>query len=127
MIKAGLLAVLASFSLSDSVHNVTPDNFNDSVLNNPKPVVVDFYAGWCGSCPEMKYYFNEICEENSRLYCAGYDFDSGEEIPATYGVDPLPAFRFFCNGKEDESRRIDGAIPKEQLESKILDFLDNCN
>lgn len=39
----------------------------------------------------------------------------------------LPAFRFFCNGEEDESRRIDGSMPKEQLEKEIIDFIDNCN
>jgi thioredoxin 1 len=127
MKAAGLLALVASFSLSDSVHIVTPDNFNDDVLNNSVPVVVDFYANWCGSCPEMKYYFNEICEENSNLYCAAYNFDNGEEIPLRYGVDGLPAFRFFCKGEEDESRRIDGAMPKEELEQEILDFLENCH
>jgi len=120
-------AISEAFLLSDSVHNLTPDNFNNSALENPLPVVVDFYAGWCPSCPQMNNYFSEICAENSNLYCAAYDFDNDEAIPARYGADVLPAFRFFCKGEEDESRRIDGALPEEQLERDILDFLEKCD
>lgn len=125
VLKAGLLALVASFSFG-SVHNITPDNFAENVLCNPQPVVVDFYAGWCENCPQMSAYFHEICDENN-LYCGAYDVDKGGEIPANYGVDGLPAFRFFCNGEEDESRRIDGSMPKEQLEKEILDFIENCH
>lgn len=127
MLKAGLLALVASFSLSDSVHDVTPDNFEENVLNNPLPVVVDFYADWCESCPEMRAYFEEICAENKGFYCASYDFDLGEEIPLRYGVDGLPAFRFFCDGEENPRRRIDGRASKEELERKILEFAEKCD
>lgn len=127
VLKAGLLALVAAFSLSDSVHNISPDNFNERVLKNPLPVVVDFYAEWCSPCPEMKSYFNEICGKNSGVYCGGFDVDQDETLPPKYGVDALPAFRFFCNGKEDESRRMEGSMPKEQLETAILDFIDYCS
>lgn len=127
MLKAGLLALVASFSLSDSVHNLTPDNFNEIVLKNPLPVAVEFYAQWCGPCTGMKPVFKELCDEfEGRIYCGGYDTgQENEDGASVYGAESVPTIAFYCNGVLES--KIEHAVSKEVLKQKMEEFLERCD
>ena len=98
--------------------SVTDDNFDNEVLKSTKPILVDFWAEWCGPCKQLAPTVEEVANEmvGSVKVCK-MDVDSNQELAVQYGVRSIPTLIIFKNG-EVSSTQI-GAISKQQLEEFI--------
>ena len=96
--------------------NVTDDSFQDDVLNSDKPVLVDFWADWCGPCKMIAPALEEISEELAdKVTIAKMDIMESTVTPGEMGVQSIPLMVLFKNGKPVAQRV--GAAPKSQLKA----------
>lgn len=95
------------------VTKVTVDNFEQEVLQADKPVLVDFYADWCGPCKMMSPVVDEVAEEEPDVKVCQINIDENMDIAQKYRVMSIPTFIAFKNG-EEAGRQI-GAVPKSAL------------
>ena len=106
--------------MSDNVVHTTDANFEDDVLNSENPVLVDYWAEWCGPCKSIAPLLDEIAEEYAgRLSVAKLNIDDNPETPPKYGIRGIPTLMLFRNG-EVEATKV-GAVSKSQLSA----FLDS--
>ena len=102
---------------------VTDASFATDVLGSDKPVVVDFWAEWCGPCRQVAPILEEIAvEQAGRLVVAKLNVDENPETARTYGIMSIPTLSVFSNGKVVKS--IVGSRSKSQLLGEILEFID---
>lgn len=96
-----------------AIIQLTSDNFEAEVLNSDKPVLVDFYADWCGPCKMMAPVVDQIAEENDDIKVGKINVDDEQDLAAKYGVMSIPTIGFFKGGNiVDKSV---GAKPKSEL------------
>ena len=100
-----------------AVITITAQNFEQEVLQSDKPVLVDFYADWCGPCKMMAPVIEEIAEEADDIKVGKLNIDNEMEIAQKYGVMSIPTLIVFKNG--EEVKRDLGAKPKKA----VLDML----
>lgn len=92
---------------------ITKDNFENEVLNSEKPVMVDFWANWCGPCKGLAPTIDEIAKEYSdKIKVCKLDVDENGELSMQFRVMSIPTVIFFKNG-EQVAREV-GAYPKER-------------
>ncbi len=97
---------------------VTEANWDDTVLNSDVPVLVDFWAEWCGPCKMIAPTVHEMAVEyDGQLNVGKVDVDSNPNIAMKYGVRSIPALIFFKDGKPVD--QIVGAVPKGVLQKKV--------
>lgn len=96
-----------------AVTKLTVDNFEQEVLQADKPVLVDFYADWCGPCKMMSPVVDEVAEEEADVKVCQINIDENMDIAQKYRVMSIPTFIAFKNG-EEAGRQI-GAVPKSAL------------
>ena len=106
--------------MSELIHHVTDDTFEPEVLKAQVPVLVDYWAEWCGPCKAIAPVLEEIAKEYSgKLKIAKVDVDANTEIPKKYNIRGIPTLMLFKNGNM-EAMKV-GAMSKSQLTA----FLDS--
>ena len=100
-----------------SILKITNKNFEEEVLNSDKPVIIDFYADWCGPCKMMSPIIDSIAEENQELKVGKINVDEAGELAAKYNIMSIPTIIIFKNG--NEYKKIVGVTSKENILKEI--------
>ncbi|MCD6025912.1 MAG: trxA [Solimicrobium sp.] len=106
--------------MSENIKNITDATFESDVLKSDKPVLVDFWAEWCGPCKMITPILEEIAKEyDGKVVIAKMDVDANQATPAQFGVRGIPTLILFKNGVAAAQKV--GALAKGQL----VTFIDN--
>ena len=97
---------------------ITDSNFEEVVLKSGKPVLVDFWAEWCGPCRMVGPVVEELAKEyEGKAVIGKMDVDNNPKIATEYGIMSIPALLFFKDGKVVDKQV--GAVPKHVLANKL--------
>ena len=97
---------------------ITKDNFEQEVINSTQPVLVDFWASWCGPCKMLSPVISELAEEyDGKVKVGKVNVDDEPELAATFRVASIPTVVLFKDGKVADTSV--GYRPKQQLEEMI--------
>ena len=108
--------------MAGSVIVLTESNWHQEVINSDKPVVVDFWAPWCGPCRIIAPIIEELAEElGDRVKFGKLNTDENPNIAMQYGIRAIPTIILFSNGEVVDTRI--GVQPKEALKQMILSHL----
>ncbi|MFQ5659073.1 MAG: thioredoxin TrxA [Gammaproteobacteria bacterium] len=104
--------------MNDNIIHVTDSTFEDEVLSSDTPVIVDYWAEWCGPCRMVAPILDEVAEEyNGKLTIAKINIDENQETPQKYAVRGIPTLMIFKNGEVAGTKV--GAMSKSQLSAFI--------
>jgi thioredoxin 1 len=102
--------------------NLTDNSFDEEIMNSDTPVLVDFWAEWCGPCKLVAPILDEIAEEKiGSMRLAKLNIDDNIRTAQRFGVMSIPTMILFKNG--EEVRRIVGAMGKSKLAAEIEEYL----
>lgn len=97
---------------------ISDDNFENEVLKSDQPVLIDFWATWCGPCRMIAPIVEELASEyEGKVKIGKLDVDNNQQTAIKYGVRSIPTLLVFKNGQVKE--RIIGAVPKGQIDQKL--------
>lgn len=102
---------------SEKILTVTDESFETEVLKSDKPVLVDFWASWCGPCRAVAPVLDQIAEENDGVRIVKVNVDENQQVAYQFQVQSIPTFILFKDGKMAD--RMMGAMPKAAFESFI--------
>jgi thioredoxin 1 len=106
--------------VSDKIIHLTDDTFESEVVNSDKPVLVDYWADWCGPCKMIAPILDEIADEYAgRVKIAKLNIDENPATPPKYGIRGIPTLMLFKGGNVEATKV--GAVSKSQLTA----FLDS--
>jgi thioredoxin 1 len=108
--------------MPDKIIEIDDDGFETKVLNSEKPIMVDFWAPWCGPCKAIAPTVEALEKEyGDQMTFAKINVDENPISPSKYGVQAIPTLIFFKNGKIAD--QITGMVGKEKLEQTIKNIL----
>ena len=103
---------------SEDVKTLTDENFQSEVLGSQEPVLVDFWAAWCGPCRAIAPLVEQLAAEyKGKLKVGKMDIDAHQNVPQKYGVMSIPTLLLFKNGQVAD--QIVGAVPKAKLDAMV--------
>ena len=108
--------------MSDKLIHINDEQFEAEVIKSDKPVLVDFWASWCGPCRMVGTYLEDLAEELPDVKFVKVDIDENSTNAAKYGVMSIPNLVLFKNG-EIINRQV-GALPKNELKALIENSLN---
>ena len=99
-----------------SIHTITDSNFDDEIKNSQLPILIDFWAEWCGPCKQIGPILEEIGEaKKDKLKIFKLNVDENPQTPQKFGVRGIPTLMLFKDGKLIDTKV--GSLPKNMLES----------
>ena len=111
---------MSSSTSTTHIQHVTDDSFEPEVLKSEVPVLVDYWAEWCGPCKSIAPLLDQVAKEyDGRLKIAKLNVDENQQVPAKFGIRGIPTLMLFKNGNLEATRV--GALSKSQLTA----FLDS--
>ena len=104
--------------MSDNVLHIEGSRFQQEVVKSEKPVLVDFYADWCGPCKIIEPIINQLSREyDGKVKFVKVDTDANQELAVQFGIMSIPTVMFFSKGKVEDI--VIGAVPPAVLKSKL--------
>ncbi|MDE1852957.1 MAG: thioredoxin [Thaumarchaeota archaeon] len=104
--------------MSDKVIAIQGSSFQDEVVRSTQPVVVDFYADWCGPCKIIEPVIHQLSKEyDGKVKFVKVDTDANQELAMQFGIMSIPTVMFFDKGKVEDI--VIGAVPSAVLKSKL--------
>ncbi len=103
--------------MAGSITDVTDTTFQAEVLESDTPVLVDFWAPWCGPCRVVSPILEEINSDRADVVVKKMNIDENMQTPASYGILAIPTMILFRNGAE--AARIQGAMPRSRIEAQL--------
>lgn len=101
---------------------VTTDDFADEVEMADLPVLVDFWAEWCGPCKQLEPRIEELAEElDGQVKFCKVDVDDNQDLAGQFGIRSIPTLLIFDEGEKVDE--IVGSVPKERIQEKLEEFV----
>jgi len=108
--------------MPESIGQLTDSNFESEVLSSEKPVLVDFWAVWCGPCKMVEPELEKLVEEKSEeLRIGRLNVDDNRDIAMKYGITAIPTMILFKKGQV--VKKLIGVMPKDRILTEISQFL----
>ena len=108
--------------MSEHIHHVTDGNFDDEVLQSQTPVLVDYWAEWCGPCKMLAPILDEVASENTdKITVAKVNVDENPDLARQFDIMSIPTLIVFKDGQP--AHRFQGASGKAGLLQNLSDFL----
>ncbi len=104
--------------MSEHIHHITDDSFKSEVLESSVPVLVDYWAEWCGPCKMIAPILDEVAKEYAgKLKVAKLNIDENQKTPGEFGIRGIPTLMLFKGGNVEATKV--GAVSKSQLTAFI--------